>query len=153
MDPDEPYNDYQAFHSDDVSYRLRLLLNHNYFLPPTHSKSSPSDFASPVAAPDKKAARSAAPAFLDIFRVGKTRSKLTTPPSPLTPDVGPPRLRTTADSTITSSRAPGSRVDPVPHRPIVPILAAHSSRVPVVREKVDDLALAAGQAEQELKMR
>ena len=151
VDPDEPYDDYQSFHTDDVSYRLRLLLSNNYFLPPAHSKPSPSDFASPVAA--KKATRSAAPAFLDIFRVGKARSKPTTPPSPLTPDAGPPRLRTTADSTITSARAPGSRVDPVPRRPIVPILVAHASRVAVVREKVDDLALAAEQAEQELKMR
>ena len=153
VDPDEPYDDYQAFHTDDVSYRLRLLLSNNYFLPPAHSKPSPSDLASPVAAQYKKATRSAAPTFLDIFRVGKARSKPTTPPGPLTPDVGPPRLRTTADSTITSSRAPSSRVEPVPHRPIVPILVAHASRVAVVREKVDDLALAAEQAEQELKMR
>lgn len=153
VDPDEPYDDYQAFHTDDVSYRLRLLLSNNYFLPPAHAKPSPSDLASPVAAPYKKATRSAAPTFLDLFRVGKARSKPTTPPSPLTPDVGPPRLRTTADSTITSSRAPGNRVDPVPHRPAVPILVPHASRVAVVREKVDDLALAAEQAEQELKMR
>ena len=153
VDPDEPYDDYQTFQTDDVSYRLRLLLNNNYFLPPAHSKPSPSDFASPVTSSGKKATRSAAPTFLDLFRVGKARSKPTTPPSPLTPEVGPPRLRTTADSTITSSRAPSSHVDPAPHRPIVPILAAHASRVAVVREKVDDLVLAAEQAEQELKMR
>jgi hypothetical protein len=153
VDPDEPYDDYQTFHTDDVSYRLRLLLSNNYFLPPAHSKPSPSDFASPVATSNKKTAKSAAPTFLDLFRVGKARSKPTTPPSPLTPEVGPPRLRTTADSTITSSRAPSSHVDPAPHRPIVPILVPHASRVAVVREKVDDLVLAAEQAEQELKMR
>ncbi|KAI9511836.1 hypothetical protein F5148DRAFT_1168126 [Russula earlei] len=153
VDPDEPYDDYQAFHTDDVSYRLRLLLSNNYFLPPAHSKPSPSDFASPVATHHKKTAKSAAPAFLDIFRVGKSRSKPNTPPSPLTPEGGPPRLRTTADSTITSSRAPSSRVDPLPRRPILPMLVPHASRVAVVREKVDDLALAAEQAEQELKMR
>jgi hypothetical protein len=148
VDPDEPYDDYQAYHTDDVSYRLRLLLSNNYFLPPAHAKPSPSDFASPVAATKK-----AAPTFLDLFRVGKARSKPNTPPSPLTPEVGPPRLRTTADSTITSSRSPTSHVDPVPHRPIVPILVPHASRVAVVREKVDDLVLAAKQAEQELKLR
>ena len=153
VDPDETYDDYQTFHTDDVSYRLRLLLSNNYFLPPAHAKPSPSDFASPVTTPNKKAAKSAAPTFLDLFRVGKARSKPTTPPSPLTPEVGPPRLRTTADSTTTSSRAPTSHVDPVPHRPIVPILVPHASRVAVVREKVDDLVLAAEQAEQELKMR
>ena len=153
VDPDETYDDYQTFHTDDVSYRLRLLLSNNYFLPPAHAKPSPSDFASPVVTPNKKAAKSAAPTFLDLFRVGKARSKPTTPPSPLTPEIGPPRLRTTADSTITSSRAPTAHVDPLPHRPIVPILVPHASRVAVVREKVDDLVLAAEQAEQELKMR
>ena len=153
VDPDEPYDDYQTFHTDDVSYRLRLLLSNNYFLPPAHSKPSPSDFASPVVPPHKKAAKSTAPTFLDIFRVGKARSKPTTPPGPLTPEAGPPRLRTTADSTITSSRAPTSHVEPVPRRPIVPLSVPHTSRVAVVREKVDNLALAAEQAEQELKMR
>ncbi|KAI0300886.1 hypothetical protein BC826DRAFT_991060 [Russula brevipes] len=153
VDPDETYDDYQAFRTDDVSYRLRLLLSNNYFLPPAHAKPSPSDFASPIAAPNKKAPKSATPAFLDIFRVGKARSKPTTPPGHPVPEVGPPRLRTTADSTITSSRAPHSHVDPVPRAPIIPISVAHTSRVAVVREKVDNLALAADQAEQELKMR
>jgi hypothetical protein len=88
VDPDEPYDDYQAFHN--VLYRLHLLLNNNYFLLPAHSKPSPFDFASPVAAPYKKATKSAAPTFLDIFRVGKAQSKPTTPPSPLTPDVRVP---------------------------------------------------------------
>src|SRR5712672_1114365 len=153
VDPDEPYDEYPAVHSDDVSYRLRLLLSNNYYLPPAHSKPSPSDFASPITTRQKKAAKSAAPAFLDIFRVGRARPKPTTPPGPLTPELGPPRLRTTADSTITSSRAPNSHVDAVPRHPVVPILVPHTSRVAVVREKMDDLALAAEQAEQELKMR
>ncbi|KAI0254961.1 hypothetical protein BJV78DRAFT_1180241 [Lactifluus subvellereus] len=153
VDPDEPYDEYQVFHTDDVSYRLRLLLSNNYFLPPAHSKPSPSDFASPVAASSKKPAKSVGPAFLDIFRVAKARSKPNSPTGRVTPEVGPPRLRTTADSTITSSRAPSSRVDPVPRGPITPILAGHASRVAVVREKVDNLALAAEHAEQELKMR
>jgi hypothetical protein len=153
VDPDEPYDEYQVFHTDDVSYRLRLLLSNNYFLPPAHSKPSPSDFASPVAASSKKPARSVGPALLDIFRVGKARSKPNSPTGRVTPEVGPPRLRTTADSTLTSSRTPKTHVDPVPRGPITPILAGHASRVAVVREKVDDLALAAEQAEQELKMR
>ncbi|KAH9178140.1 hypothetical protein EDB89DRAFT_1929482 [Lactarius sanguifluus] len=147
VDPDEPYDDYQAFNSDDVSYRLRLLVSNNYFLPPAHSKPSPSAFASP------KTAKSVGPAFLDIFRVGKTRSKPTTPTGPSHPELGPPRLRTTADSTITSSRAASARADPVPRGPVPPTLVAQTSRVAVVREKVDNLALAAEQAEQELKMR
>ncbi len=153
VDPDEPYDDYQAFNTDDVSYRLRLLVSNNYFLPPAHSKPSPSAFASPVTAPSKKTAKSVGPAFLDIFRVGKARSKPTTPTAPTPPELGPPRLRTTADSTITSSRAASARADPGPRGPISPPLVAQTSRVAVVREKVDNLALAAEQAEQELKMR
>ena len=101
VDPDEPYDDYQAFNTDDVSYRLRLLVSNNYFLPPAHSKPSPSAFASPVTAPSKKTAKSVGPALLDIFRVGKARSKPTTLTSPSAPELGPPRLRTTADSTTT----------------------------------------------------
>ena len=153
VDPDELYDDYQAFNTDDVSYRLRLLVSNNYFLPPAHSKPSPSAFASPVTAPSKKTAKSVGPALLDIFRVGKARTKPTTLTSPTAPEFGPPRLRTTADSTITSSRAASARTDPVPRGPIAPTLVAQTSRVAVVREKVDNLALAAEQAEQELKMR
>ena len=104
MDPDEPYDDYQAFHSDDVLYRLHLLLSNNYFLPSTHTKLSPSNLVSPMAALYKKATRSAAPIFLDLFCVGKAQSKPMTPPSPLTPNIGPPKLRTTADLTITLSQ-------------------------------------------------
>jgi hypothetical protein len=152
VDPDEPYDDYQTFNTDDVSYRLRLLVSNNYFLPPAHAKPSPSAFASPVTAP-KKTAKSVGPAFLDIFRVGKARSKPTTLTGPLAPELGPPRLRTTADSTITSSRVASTRAAPVPRGPIAPTLVAQTSRVAVVREKVDNLVLAAEQAEQELKMR
>lgn len=153
VDPDELYDDYQAFNTDDVSYRLRLLVSNNYFLPPAHSKPSPSAFASPITAPSKKTAKSVGPAFLDMFRVGKARSKPTTLTGPVAPELGPPRLRTTADSTITSSRVASTRAAPVPRGPIAPTLVAQSSRVAVVREKVDNLALAAEQAEQELKMR
>ena len=153
VDPDEPYDDYQTFNTDDVSYRLRLLVSNNYFLPPAHSKPSPSAFASPVTAPSKKTAKSVGPAFLDIFRVGKARSKPTTPTGPVAPELGPPRLRTTADSTTTSSRVASTRAAPVPRGPIAPTLVSQTSRVAVVREKVDNLALAAEQAEQELKMR
>ena len=153
VDPDEPYDDFQAFNTDDVSYRLRLLVNNNYFLPPAHSKPSPSAFASPVTAPSKKTAKSVGPALFDIFRVGKARSKPTTLTGPAAPELGPPRLRTTADSTITSSRVASTRTAPVPRGPISPTLVSPTSRVAVVREKVDNLALAAEQAEQELKIR
>ncbi|KAI6006521.1 hypothetical protein F5J12DRAFT_831256 [Pisolithus orientalis] len=82
----------QEFDADDVSYRLRLLMKNSYFLPPAHSKPSPSDFP-PAINPTKKAP---APAFLDLFRVGKAKSK------PASPDAPAPVVRVTSDSTTAS---------------------------------------------------
>ncbi|KAF9496786.1 hypothetical protein BDN71DRAFT_1445713 [Pleurotus eryngii] len=141
-----------AFDGDDVSYRLRLLVKNSYFLPPAHAKPTPSDFAQTVR---KKAPRANTPAFLDLFRVGKSKSK---PPSPdATPalDSRTPVLRTTGESVTLATRH-HPRTNPVPlhqspltaHKP--PDLAA---RVVVVREKMTDLATAAKQAEQEMKAR
>lgn len=146
-------NEVQEYDSDDVSYRLRLLVKNNYFLPPAHSKPSAADFAPPVD-PQKK---SPTPGFLDIFRVGKSKSKPTTPTG-TGPGSNPmaPMLRTTADS-ITAPyttrqhqpRAPGQLTHATP-----PISAPPTrGRVVVVREKMQDIAVAAKQAEQDLKTR
>ena len=74
----------QDFNGDDVSYRLRLLVKNNYWLPPAHYKPKPSD----LALPSKKPQRSNTPSFLDLFRTRRTynepapapRSSYTTPP-------------------------------------------------------------------------
>ncbi|KAK7454645.1 hypothetical protein VKT23_011398 [Stygiomarasmius scandens] len=131
----------QKIDSDDVSYRLRLLVNNNYFLPPAHAKPRPSDFPPP--APPKK---NSAPAFLDIFRVGKSKSK---PPTPISGDFDAltPALRTTSDATVVSgfpvSKSPSSG----PHSPASEVSLG---RVVVVREKMVDLVRAAKQAEDEV---
>ncbi|KAF9476691.1 hypothetical protein BDN70DRAFT_995479 [Pholiota conissans] len=145
-------NEVQEYDSDDVSYRLRLLVKNNYFLPPAHSKPSAADFAPPVD-PQKKSA----PGFLDIFRVGKSKSKPTTPTG-----TGPgvnslaPMLRTTADSIAVpyttrqqQPRPPGQMIHAPPPSPAPP----SRGRVVVVREKMADIAVAAKQAEQDLKTR
>ncbi|KAG1733622.1 uncharacterized protein EDB91DRAFT_633435 [Suillus paluster] len=131
----------QEFNADDVSYRLQLLVKNNYFLPPAHSKPSPADFA-PCVTTCKKAT---SPAFLDYFRVGKSRSK---PASPDSYD-GSPVLRVTSDSTIVSGYGP--RGAPQAFRS--PKSVQHMARVVVVREKMDDLVAAAKQAEIDLKGR
>jgi len=160
--PDNPpfnleVNDVQEYDSDDVSYRLRLLVKNNYFLPPAHSKPSPADFASTSLNSAKKSPRAATPTFLDIFRVGKSKSKPTTPTS-TSPgfDLMAPMLRTTADSIVAPYilRSPLPRSSSqFPHlSPLMPNPASRG-RVVVVREKMNDIAVAAKQAEQDLKAR
>ncbi|KAI6116869.1 hypothetical protein EV401DRAFT_1972926 [Pisolithus croceorrhizus] len=130
----------QEFDADDVSYRLRLLMKNNYFLPPAHSKPSPSDFP-PAINPTKKAP---APAFLDLFRVGKAKSK------PGSPDAAAPVVRVTSDSTTTSGYAVRDHARPSMQVFRPPVAGQHMTRVVVVREKVDDLDTATKQAEVDL---
>ncbi|KAJ6505951.1 hypothetical protein DFH09DRAFT_1335039 [Mycena vulgaris] len=146
----DPELELQEYDGDDVSYRLRLLVKNNYFLPPAHSKPSSSDFAASVNA--KKASRPPpTPTFFDMFR--KSRSKPSTPTaSPQTLDFFTPVLRTTSDSTTVSGYAPhqprrrsSSQAPPHPGASQDP-----SGRVVVVREKMHDIATAAKQAEQEM---
>lgn len=132
----------QEFDADDVQYRLQLLVKNNYFLPPAHSKPSPADLA-PCVQSSKKAT---SPAFLDYFRVGKSKSK---PSSPDSHDTGSPMLRVTSDSTTVSGYVP--RGSPQVFRS--PTSVQHLARVVVVREKMDDLVAAAKQAELDLKGR
>jgi hypothetical protein len=139
----------QDFHGDDVSYRLRLLMKNNYFLPPAHAKPSVSDFATA-----KKALRQPTPTFLDLFRVGRSKPK---PLSSSPPEFSAPILRTTSDSTTASGYVPGPQTRSLPTTPRLGSHAAPSQdrtgRVVVVREKMNDLVGAAKQAEQEMKTR
>lgn len=141
----------QEYDGDDVAYRLRLLVNNSYFLPPAHMKPSPEDFATSMNA--KKPQKPSVPTFLDIFRVGKSKPKPTTP---VAPGFGAgPILRTTSDS-ISASYALHTQ----PRSPQAPHLSAHPmngnidrGRVVVVRERMNNIAVAAKQAEQEMKTR
>lgn len=143
--------DLLAFKTDDVAYRLRLMVNNNYFLPPAHSKPSPLDLASPRPQLQKKPSKQTG--FFDLFR-GKSKSKATTPePSP--PIEHRPVLRTTSDSTTASGWiAPQSgqpvRSQPIPRSPLS-TPQDRAGRVAVVREKVDNLELAVQQAEEDMK--
>lgn len=78
LDPHHPHH--VLFDPDDVSYRLKLLVKNNYFLPPAHSKPSQSELA---AAAEQAAQAQGSPNtvnkpfFRDIFRVGKVKSSAT----------------------------------------------------------------------------
>lgn len=148
MNPEVP--EVREYDSDDVAYRLRLLVNNSYFLPPAHAKPSPADF---ITSPDpsKKHNKSPSPTFFDRFRVGKSRSK---PVTPTIVDHPAPMLRTTSDS-ITSNFVPRAQQSKTSGQ--IPRVAVNlqggppRGRVVVVREKVEDIMIAAKQAEQNLK--
>lgn len=147
VDSDSPVS--EQYDGDDVSYRLRLLVSNSYFLPPAHSKPSSSDLTLPLK-PPKTFSRAGTPTFLDLFRLGKSRSRPSTASSSTTAveSLGP-MLRTTSDSatvpgyTLRSqapARAPKLGGDP-------------TGRVVVVREIMEDLITAAKEAEQDMKVR
>ncbi|KAK1224089.1 hypothetical protein PQX77_008419 [Marasmius sp. AFHP31] len=135
----------QDFDSDDVSYRLRLLVKNIYQLPPAHTKPKPSDFATTSAPPSKKPP-TPTNTFLDRF--WRPKSKPTTPTSGETPG---PLLRATSDNSTMSPY--GTSAPTHPSHPLSMDVAERALRVVVVREKMEDLATAAKQAEQEMKER
>ncbi|KAG5638905.1 hypothetical protein H0H81_008966 [Sphagnurus paluster] len=143
----------EEYDGDDVSYRLRLLVNNSYFLPPAHSKPSLADFAAMENNIQKKPVKPPTPTFFDLFR-GKAKSK---PPTPTNNqgsgfDPAGPVLRTAADS-ITTAHALGSQPRSSSQIPRGAPPGARTGRVVVVREKMHDLAVAAKQAEQDMKSR
>lgn len=144
------------YSGDDVSYRLRLLVKNSYFLPPAHSKPSSADLTSPLKA-SKLSSRAGTPTFLDLFRLGKSRSRPSTPASSTTTAVESigPILRTTSDSATMGGYIPRSRTRSMPRsvaRPS-PNSMDPTGRVVVVREILDDLITAAKEAEQDMKVR
>lgn len=133
----------QRFDADDVSYRLQLLVKNNYFLPPAHSKPSPADFPSSL----NNSKKAPSPTFLDLFRVGKPKSK------PASPDIAngtSPIFRMTSDSTTASGQIARDNGRPLPQTFRPPLGSQHMARVVVVREKMQDLAAAARQAEMDI---
>ncbi|KAG6917008.1 hypothetical protein DXG01_004273 [Tephrocybe rancida] len=140
----------QMYDGDDVSYRLRLLVNNNYFLPPAHSKPSAADFAALEKAIQKKPST---PTLFDRLR-GRSKSKPTTPTGS-SPGFDPagPALRTAADSITTAHLLRPQAPRTSSQIPRGPTPETRTGRVVVVREKMDDLAAAAKQAEQEMKSR
>ncbi|KAI0671605.1 hypothetical protein C8Q78DRAFT_1078402 [Trametes maxima] len=140
------------FDADDVSYRLRLLLNNSYFLPPAHAKPTPMAL-SPQPQDAVQKSKPASSGFLDFFRIGKSKSKPTSPVpgSPPALDSNGPILRTTSDSPSASGLL--SRVQAQQQLPPALVLPGPppASRVVVLRERMDDLVTAAKEAEKEIR--
>lgn len=153
--PEIVFADKQEFDADDVSYRLRLLVNNSYFLPPAHTKPSPLSLNSQTAGGQKVYPKPSAGTFLDFFRLGKSKSKPATPStsSPPPTEQQGPILRTTSDSTTASGFIPRPSARSLPQTPMHAAPAPVNSRVVVVRERMDDLAAAAKEAEQDLRTR
>jgi len=136
---------YRDFDTDDVSLRLRLLVNNSYFLPPAHSKPTIADLSNSDAA--RRSPKPASPGFFDIFRIGKAKPK---PPTPVATEY--PRLRATSESSTQLDVLPYTDSTPgastTPHKPVeIP------ARVVVVRERMEDVMIAAKQAERESRIR
>lgn len=144
------------FDPDDVSYRLRLLVNNSYFLPPAHAKPSPLSLKPPQLDPTTKPHKSANTTFLDFFRIGKSKSKPTTPTATSPPTNDGPILRTTSDSATASGHIPRSHTQSTSHAPIhttPPVPPPAPARIVVLRERMDDLVIAAKEAEKDLRSR
>ncbi|CAE6416223.1 unnamed protein product [Rhizoctonia solani] len=138
-----------AVDADDVSYRLRLLVRNNYFLPPAHSKPNPSELSLLSPVPAVPATKTPSPTFRDLFRVGRPRTpskagpespKNTKPPPPC-PTVRPSPPVRTATCPAPLSTAPSLREK------------ERRGRVLVIRERIDDLVTAANSAEIDMRAR
>lgn len=129
---------------DDVSYRLRLLVKNNYFLPPAHHKPTRSDLSSNSASSSKKAS-----SLFGLFR--RSRSKTSsTESSPKLPAISPSALSPTDSPAVdgqTQTRPPpkSSRTSPLTRN--------RSGRVLVVREQMLDIDAAMKMAELDMKRR
>ncbi|KAJ3837723.1 hypothetical protein F5878DRAFT_203119 [Lentinula raphanica] len=151
----------KPFDEDDVSYRLRLLVNNNYFLPPAHSKPLPAQLTPAMSLSNAQKKPPAPTTFLDYFRIGRSKSKPPTPTSESSTQgqALTPALRTTSDATAISglpnqmSTSPSPISVPPPRTSNLGGLPERSGRVVVVREKMVDLASAAKQAEMEIQAR
>lgn len=168
VDPEEnPHEDeLHEMDADDVSYRLRLLMQNNYYLPPAHSKPF-NDYPFPET-PKKSPSKQSSPNFLDLFKMGKR--KASTPDSKAAKGTSAPILRTTSDQSTVSGigrpRAVSRPAQPHPHA-MAMTMAPHALAVPqqqrpdlpskgrvvVVRERMEDIATVARQVEQDLKIK
>ncbi|KAI5122756.1 hypothetical protein M0805_009839 [Coniferiporia weirii] len=153
VDPeDSPHiHELHEMDADDVSYRLRLLMQNNYYLPPAHSKPF-SEYSSSET--PKKSSKSSSPTFFDIFKVGKKKSAV--PDQKVNP-TPVPILRTTSDSSTLSGL-----IRPQRHNHSAQHLHANApqlhqegkkGRVVVVRERMEDIRVVAKQVELDLKVR
>ncbi|KAG9104990.1 hypothetical protein FRC06_002911 [Ceratobasidium sp. 370] len=138
-----------AVDADDVSYRLRLLVRNNYFLPPAHSKPNHSELSLLSANANQPPVKTPSPTFRDLFRVrprtpsraGPESPKIAKAPTTASPVVRPPVPARTSTCPTPLSTAPSMREK------------ERRGRVLVIRERLDDLVTAATAAEIDMRAR
>ncbi|KAG9095162.1 hypothetical protein FRC07_011137, partial [Ceratobasidium sp. 392] len=138
-----------AVDADDVSYRLRLLVRNNYFLPPAHSKPNHSELSLLAPNANQPPVKTPSPTFRDLFRVrprtpsraGPESPKTTKAPAAASPVVRPPVPARTSTCPTPLSTAPSMREK------------ERRGRVLVIRERLDDLVTAANAAEIDMRAR
>ncbi|KAG8725253.1 hypothetical protein FRC12_024204, partial [Ceratobasidium sp. 428] len=138
-----------AVDADDVSYRLRLLVRNNYFLPPAHSKPNHSELSLLSPNANQPPVKTPSPTFRDLFRVrprtpsraGPESPKTTKAPAVASPVVRPPVPARTSTCPTPLSTAPSMREK------------ERRGRVLVIRERLDDLVTAANAAEIDMRAR
>ncbi|CAE6415608.1 unnamed protein product [Rhizoctonia solani] len=138
-----------AVDADDVSYRLRLLVRNNYFLPPAHSKPNPSELSLLSPIPFAPATKTPSPTFRDLFRVGRPRT-----PSKASPE-SPKNTKTPQPCPIVRPSAPVRTVTCPAPMSTAPSLREKErrGRVLVIRERIEDLVTAANSAEIDMRAR
>ncbi|KAG8719199.1 hypothetical protein FRC08_003427 [Ceratobasidium sp. 394] len=138
-----------AVDADDVSYRLRLLVRNNYFLPPAHSKPNHSELSLLSANANQPPVKTPSPTFRDLFRVrprtpsraGPESPKIAKAPATVSPVVRPPVPARTSTCPTPLSTAPSMREK------------ERRGRVLVIRERLENLVTAATAAEIDMRAR
>ncbi|CAE6431859.1 unnamed protein product [Rhizoctonia solani] len=138
-----------AVDADDVSYRLRLLVRNNYFLPPAHSKPNPSELSLLSPVPPAPATKTPSPTFRDLFRVGRPRTPSKAAPESPKNTKAPqlyPVVRPSAPVRTVTCPAPISTAPSLREK-------ERRGRVLVIRERIEDLVTAANSAEIDMRAR
>ncbi|KAF9517029.1 hypothetical protein BS47DRAFT_1380777 [Hydnum rufescens UP504] len=109
---DDVYNRYHQLDPDDVSYRLRLLVRNNYYLPPAHSKplhASLRQGTTHAASPSK----SSSPTIMGLFRLGSSKPRgISTALHPLFPKLSIADHKGQGDQSIPPNIHKDTMVDP-----------------------------------------
>ncbi|KAG8763602.1 hypothetical protein FRC11_000861 [Ceratobasidium sp. 423] len=138
-----------AVDADDVSYRLRLLVRNNYFLPPAHAKPNHSELSLLSPVPPVPVNKTPSPTFRDLFRVGRPRT-----PSRGAPE-SPKNIKAPPPIPVVRPMAPVRTVTCPTPMSTAPSLREKErrGRVLVIRERIDDLVTAANSAEIDMRAR
>lgn len=139
-DPDQKGAVDRPYYLDpnDVSYRLRLLVKNNYYLPPAHSK--PRHVGRTMEPSPPSPVKHTPSGLRDIFRVGTSRAR--SPRQSSTSPLPSPRPALGARRPPSNDRGvPSAALSPSPRRAVSADMATENEqkgRVVVIRERLED---------------